>query len=757
MNKGINRGWALALVCALALGLCPPPGRAQSPAHPAGKDAAGLAGHFQLVVENEALALYTDPALGEIALADKRTGTLWFSNPPLAQEDALASGMPRWQMLSQLYVRYVDGKNNTFFAASRFSCVEQNAMTSRLEDGSVTYIMDFVRDSFRIPVRYSLGEDYFKAEVLLDEIQEYGENTISQITLLPFFGAGGEGEEGYLFVPDGSGALIDFHNGKQGAESFSLNVYGDEAAFGRELMDISRQKCLLPVFGMQKGASTLLGVIHGGAAKAAVTANVSGKYTGYNTVSSTYNHRLLGSVKLPTKNFQNRSVQVLERASGHQENYEVRYYPIPQGDGYVGMARRYRAYLMEEAGLQPREDAGTPSLYLDLTGAVNLKKPVLGVPAQVPVALTPFEEAAALIGSLKEAGVENLSVRYLGWNGGGIYGKLPAGGGAEAALGGGKALKELLSAARDAGVRIWLGADLMNVYRTGNGVSRFFDTAQNINRTVALQYRYLPNTFLQDTQTQPWFLLAPRLLRQKHGEYARRVEEAAGAKSGVGIALETTGSFCYSDFSGNPSSRSQSAAYSLESLRDLREAGYPLLLKAAYAYALPQADALTHVPDGSSGFDVTDRSVPFYQIALHGLVDMASLPINLCAQPRLRLLKCIELGMSPTYSLATGDASQIKNTRADMLYSIEAQVWREAAAQAAQEVARALEDARGQLIVDHALLAPGVTKTVYANGYTVWVNATQQEASAEGRTIPALGWTAAQAPAKDGAAGEGME
>ena len=59
--------------------------------------------------------------------------------------------------------------------------------------------------------------------------------------------------------------------------------------------------------------------------------------------------------------------------------------------------------------------------------------------------------------------------------------------------------------------------------------------------------------------------------------------------------------------------------------------------------------------------------------------------------------------------------------------------------------------------MDHALLAPGVTKTVYANGYTVWVNATQQEAGAEGRTIPALGWTAAQAPAKDGTAGEGME
>ncbi len=742
MRGSSQKAGRLALLCAMLAVLCIPGAPAQASSAPQAE--AGLGDRFVPAAQNARLGLYIDQDLGDIVLVDKTDGSQWWSNPPDAQDDPVASGMPKQQLLSQLYVKYVDAKSNSFFAASRFSAVNRQGISAQMDGAGVTVTLDFVREEFRIPVRYSLGEDYLRAEILLEGIEEYGENQISQITFLPYFGAGGPQESGEMFVPDGCGALIRFNNGRQGAAAFQANVYGDEIVFGRELADTRKARCHLPVFGIRKGESALLAVIHSGAAKSAVTANVSGKYTSYNAVSATYNYRILGSVKLPTKNFQNRSVQVLERDPAGTGTYEIRYYPLQGGGDYVAMAGRYRRYLIQEGGLSG-PDQGV-ALTLDLYGAVTLNKPVLGIPSRVVTPLTSFDKAAELVEQLSAGGAARMAVRYTGWAEGGLYGKLATRGGAEGKLGGNRGLRDFLDTAEQSGAAVYLSADLLNVYQTGHGFNRFFDAAQNINRTISLQYRYQPNIFTADLETDPWMLLAPGRIGQAHEDYARVISEAAGGRH-AGIGLESTGSLCYSDFSGTPSSRTDMAAASARALSALGDKGYPLMLSGADAYALPYASSLTHVPDGSSGLDIEDEEVPFYQIALKGLVSLASEPVNLCVQPRRRILACIETGMSPTYVLIPGDVTVLKNTRLDGLYSVDARDWAAPAAEAFREVAKALEGTQGQTIAAHTRLAQGLTKTVYANGITIYVNYTGEDAVAEGVTVPAMNWAAEKRPA----------
>ena len=79
-------------------------------------------------------------------------------------------------------------------------------------DGSIVFLFDFPNEKFRVPVRYALNGERFDASILTDGILEYGTNKIKSIEFLPYFGAGGMNEDGYLFVPDGSGALIYFNN-----------------------------------------------------------------------------------------------------------------------------------------------------------------------------------------------------------------------------------------------------------------------------------------------------------------------------------------------------------------------------------------------------------------------------------------------------------------------------------------------------------------------------------------------------------------
>ena len=57
---------------------------------------------------------------------------------------------------------------------------------------------------------------------------------ISAIQILPFFGAANLDQTGYIFIPDGSGALIDLNNGKEHYQPFSARVYGQTNPFLKE-------------------------------------------------------------------------------------------------------------------------------------------------------------------------------------------------------------------------------------------------------------------------------------------------------------------------------------------------------------------------------------------------------------------------------------------------------------------------------------------------------------------------------------------
>uniref|UniRef100_UPI001330BB5B DUF5696 domain-containing protein n=1 Tax=Klebsiella pneumoniae TaxID=573 RepID=UPI001330BB5B len=61
--------------------------------------------------------------------------------------------------------------------------------------------------------------------VPLGQVKENGPYRIRNIDLLAYFGAAGADENGYMFVPDGSGSLIHLNNGKVKEEQYVQRVY----------------------------------------------------------------------------------------------------------------------------------------------------------------------------------------------------------------------------------------------------------------------------------------------------------------------------------------------------------------------------------------------------------------------------------------------------------------------------------------------------------------------------------------------------
>ena len=79
--------------------------------------------------------------------------------------------------------------------------------------------------SFSITLEWRLTADGAQVTLPYEGLQEFGGGQIRAVQLLPFFGAAGSDEQGDLVIPEGSGGLIHFNNGKNTAAQYSKNIY----------------------------------------------------------------------------------------------------------------------------------------------------------------------------------------------------------------------------------------------------------------------------------------------------------------------------------------------------------------------------------------------------------------------------------------------------------------------------------------------------------------------------------------------------
>ena len=82
-----------------------------------------------------------------------------------------------------------------------------------LDNSKINVSQSTGKAAFNVSVYYTLSDDGLVVDIPMEEIEYYGKYPITYLTPLPFFGAAGMDEEGFLFVPDGSGGIINFKNG----------------------------------------------------------------------------------------------------------------------------------------------------------------------------------------------------------------------------------------------------------------------------------------------------------------------------------------------------------------------------------------------------------------------------------------------------------------------------------------------------------------------------------------------------------------
>lgn len=643
-----------------------------------------------LYAEKGDYQLYASDTEGAFALRVKSTGYIWWSSPINADSDPLAKGAQIRTMKSAVYFNTGDpvAKRTTKVTAYEGSVQKDTLVTSKIADG-VRFDFYIEKQGVTLPLEITLEDDgSLQAHIPVGEIKEdlatasSNGAVIIDLSLLANFGAAGTDAEGYIIVPDGSGAVINYNNGKSGVNLYKGQVYGRDASIQLKRDTVKNEQVYLPVYGLvnksSSGDNAMLAVAVEGDANAIVRASVAGQSTtSYNTAWFDFQLRTTDSFYIGTAN---NELQAYENGGIKTGDITVKYYPITGKDlGYADVAAKYRDYLTTEMGVVKKTEADTSDFSVTLYGGVMKKRSVLGMPVELQTIATTYSQAEEILGSLTAAGVGGMNVTYNEVTNSGIKGEITTGLDYSSKLGGEKGFDSLLSYVNSTGSTLYPSANILEYWQSGNGYSYMLNSAKRVTKEVSTQQAYelafgIP---YNAAWISNWTVLSAYYLPDV---FAKLVTSLSG-EAISSISLASSGEMLYSDFSRENSdgriylNRTDMKNAIAAGYKALDDAGNSILAQGANAYVLPYVDYITDVPLYSSNYDLFDYDIPFYQMVIHGLIPYSGKAQNAASNAEEQLLMSLVTGSGVQYELMYESPALYSESRYDHMYYANYEGW----------------------------------------------------------------------------------
>lgn len=690
-----KRNLCIALALMLAMALLPAPALA----------AVKLPSGYQAIVENERFIVGLNTSNCFFCVADKALGKVFLSNPTNWKSDKKATGSAKTRLQSQLVVTVLRGETeNTETVNSQVGSVSKGSVKLQKVDNGLRILYTFMDYGITVPLYVTIAEDCFRVYIPADEIEETTADKLLDIEIAPLLGASGARDEGYILIPDGSGALIRFNNGKTKAGAYKAQVYGNDKTFAATVDNNTMLRAALPVLGMDCGDYGLMAVATQGDAHAYVNAAVSGVTNSYNTMSFSFSVRAKGEYTIGEENYNARTVNLYQQDKSTLDRYEVSYYPLPEGAcDWMAMADAYGKMLFGSDTTAPESRVS-----LRLYGMIYKNKPQLGIPVSTAIALTPYESAAEIFQMLADAGVPSVA-EYLNWNNNAARNR--AGGvKVSGTLGGRKAFSALLEKAEMLDTPVYFTTNLLSFSSETALIARFTDAATKLSSFPVELNTYVISTHKRDETIAPDYVLKAERVTDKAAELIAAYE-TLGAKSSLGDAAN----LLYSDFTSKNGSRSVLTA----ALTELLDSAGDTLMSWPNAYALPHAAYVADVPMNSSNLALADETVPFYAQVLQGRVGFSGTAVNLADEPRTAFLYALETGGDLAFTLAMENTDELRFSDDSNLYAIRFADWQETIVQMYGELT-AVRVQLGELLSRET--AKDIITLRYDNGATLILN-----------------------------------
>lgn len=670
-------------------------------------------------VENDALILTIDSATLDLTVTDKATGLTLASGV-----DAAGSGANKsWTgFLASTIV--IDVAQGTAVTTKNYDIHSSGAAVAftPLNNGADA-VVDFTDVGQRITVQIRLEGDSIAITVPADGIEEYGETTICGLYLLPALGATKLDEkEGYMFVPEAAGAIIDFSDGNGiGSTPFSKRIYGANVGVDKSVLtELNRpaEQVTLPVYGIAHTEDGIgcLAVVEDGSEAAEIMAYPAGVITKFNWAAAHFTLREQYIAQTT------RTLGLNSRESkANLRDMTMRFYILTGTEAnYAGMARRYRAALEEQGRLREADTTYRPRI--DLLGAESAQ--FLLWNSVVP--MTTVEQAQEIVAAYDEAGFSDPLVIFRGWQPGGLTHSLGSGSTSlEGKLGSKNDLIALADQVQANGGRFLLELDPV----TANP-DRMYNMRVDVVRTIG-------QTVAEIKTGKDLYPIMYYLTPHRSGEILADAVKQWSAHVD-GIALKTMPNTLYSYYS-NGSNHMRAST-----MADYREAmaavNTPLALENPLAGYFSEMDVYLDMPLGTTSYSFLSAEVPFLPMVISGHVPYYSTWLNFESNQRKALLKMVEYGAYPSWLLTGDDVQELINTNSSDVFTAKWSVLMKPALAIDEALAALHTQLDGTAIIDHEIIDNDVVRVTYESGVQLLINYRRADYAIGGQTIPAQSW-----------------
>ncbi len=688
-------------------------------------------GH-KYVTENETIEMYVKEENLSIVIRDKNTGAVMYSTieKPVQSNEAWTNFMK-----SSIVMEYLVGTNIVTYRADMYSQNPTKEVTYKDNGFRAKVTYPELEISFELDV--SLTDTGIVAEIPKEKIEENNDRyKVSGFYVYPFLGYSKLGErEGYMFIPDGSGALIHLKdNDGKFRQPYSEMVYGNNVgiddAFVLSLFNgmnpfNNPEKILAPVFGMVHTDTDIgfLGIIEEGQYSAKIEAYPSGAILPYNWVTSKFIYRQV--YNQPTS--QQSGTMVVRQRNMNDFTIRVRYEFLSQEKAtYFGLAERYRNYLVDHQLVTKQQDDF--KVRVDMFGA-DVEN---GLIKKKKVPMTTFGQASEIFDELQSKGIDQILSIYKGWQNKGYYGGLPIRSfKPERQLNDDLSLLELLAKSKEQNIDLFLYHDALRI-NLEESKSPTLKVMRKLNKRqysedvygkVYRSFHYLhPKSSVDSLENM-----------QKH--YLNR------GVDNLLIAGISNQLFSYSE-SNREYDRISTKGYYETAIANSYDQ-FSLLLEQPFSYLWKYTKAMVDLPASSSGYVFTDEDIPFIALTLKGIIPMYSEYVNFQANQVEFFLKLVEQGIHPSFLLTHEDPAALLNTNSSSIYSSKYERYEEVIEQYYFELKEIHEATKDSVIANYER-SNGITTVDYDNGTTIYVNYQDRDVVVAGQTIQALSYKVVQ-------------
>ena len=601
-------------------------------------------------------------------------------------------------------------------------------------------------DLFTLYIEFALDGDSMVVNVPLNRIEKSNENNrISDIEIMRFFGAGDDQAEGFILIPSGSGALIEFNNNKSHEERFTSPVYGFDllSNFWRPQV---LQPIRLPVFGLNHGNAAMVAHIENGAALASVTADVAGRLNSYNFAWFSFSLRNSQSVPigLPGSHRVNSMTIIQEHA--YDGDITIRYHFIASDEVTLGdMADAYRNFLVSNGSLTPIADAGDRTFYLDIIGTADVIDFFLGIRYNTEQTMTTFEESNRILDILNAGGVNNVQMLLHGWFNGGLNHHVAKDVSRSRGLGSLSEMQELNARLEASGGALNPAVNFAQTFANSRNFNTSFEVARDTAGwlgMISTVSRQVLNIRAIEHNNEWFYLVHPGVIPSHVDSFIPSYSRNVGIGN---LALTDLGNvLTESMYQRNAVDREHSRLIATEQIGRLAYEFPNIIVAGGNDYAIRYASHLVDVPIRADWFYIIDHEVPFFQMIMHGYIEFAGAPVNIQPSPDLQaaLLNSMATGASPRFTMTGQPTRLLQFSPYERLYSTQYTNWVNAAIAQYQAFNAVYSNLRNQRIADFVVLGGtvrnNVTVTIFSNGTRIYVNNTNSPFDAQGVTIPPM-------------------